>query len=242
MLPRVIDATSRTGHLKTQANCEPESVVLLHGLGRGPWSLKLLELRLWRAGFEVHNLRYSSRAHSIDEIVIEVHEQYHKCCTTSNNKTHFVTHSLGALVARAYLAKNMPVKLGRLVMLAPPNGGSEIVDHFRKWLVFRILLGPIAPQLGTGPNDLPARLPIPNCDIGVIAGNLWINPLGLFAPSLPHDGSISVNRTYLKGMKDHIVVQQTHSLIMNSTGVTEEIISFLRNGTFKRSLGLTFAA
>jgi triacylglycerol esterase/lipase EstA (alpha/beta hydrolase family) len=158
--------------------------------------MKLLERRLSDAGYRVHNLGYPRRADSIEKIVAEVYSQYLECCHQDGGRIHFVTHSLGALVIRAYLAEHPPAKLGRIVMLAPPNGGSEIVDRFRGRRLFRALLGPMAAQLGTGPEDLPARLPVPNCDAGVIAGNRWINPVGPLVLPPPHDGTVSVNRVH----------------------------------------------
>ena len=64
----------------------------------------------------------------------------------------------------------------------------------------------MAPRLGTGPEDLPARLPVPACDVGIIAGDRWLNPLGPLVLSAPHDGTVSVDQTRLPGMKDHLVV------------------------------------
>jgi pimeloyl-ACP methyl ester carboxylesterase len=196
--------------------------------------MKLLERRLSDAGYRVHNLGYPRRADSIEEIVAEVHSRYLECCHQGGGRIHFVAHSLGALVIRAYLAEHPPANLGRIVMLAPPNGGSEIVDRFRSWRLFHALLGPMAPQLGTGPEDLPARLPVPNCDVGIIAGDRWINPVGSFVLPPPHDGTVSVSRTHLAGMKDHLVVPHTHTFIMNSGRVAREIIHFLRHGLFER--------
>jgi pimeloyl-ACP methyl ester carboxylesterase len=196
--------------------------------------MKLLEQRLSRAGYRVHNLAYPRRADSIEEIVADLHSRYLECCQLQGGRIHFVTHSLGALVLWAYLVEHPPAKIGRIVMLAPPNGGSEIVDRFGDWWLFRAFLGPMAPQLGTGSEDLPARLPVLDCDVGVIAGDRWINPLGLFLLPPPHDGTVSVNRTRLAGMKDHLVLPHTHSFIMNSSRTAREIIHFLRHGLFDR--------
>ena len=119
-------------------------------------------------------------------------------------------------------------------MLAPPNGGSEIVDRFGGWRLFRSLLGPLTPQLGTGPDDLPALLPQPTCEFGVIAGSHWINPAGpLFLPS-PHDGTVSVRQTRLAGMQDHLVVPRNHTFIMDSPQVVRQVIHFLGHGNFER--------
>jgi len=215
----------------------PDTVVLLHGLGRGPWAMKLLERRLFNAGYRVHNLGYSRRADSIEAIVAEFRGSYLECCGEETGPVHFVTHSLGGLVVRAYLAEHPPAVLGRMVMLAPPNGGSAIVDHFRDWGFLRAAMGPLAPQLGTGPEDLPARLPIPDTEVGIIAGDRWINPVGPFVLPAPHDGTVSVDRTRLPGMKDHLIVPHTHTFIMNSARVAREVVHFLRHGLFERSVG-----
>jgi len=195
--------------------------------------MKLLEVRLRNAGYQVHNLAYPRRVDSIEEIVESLHASYLECCNERAGRLHFVTHSLGGLVARAYIEEHPPPNLGRVVMLAPPNGGSEIVDQFRDWEVFGAVLGPLAPQLGTGPVDLPARLGVPRCEIGIIAGDRWVNPLGPIFLTEPHDGTVSVDRTYLPGMKDHLVVPHTHTFIMNSSRVAREIVHFLRSGQFE---------
>lgn len=225
-----------SGLPSAQAEPGSETVVLLHGLGRGPWVMKRLEQRLEDAGYRVHNLGYESRSGAIEDIVAEVHVQFRDCCAeASDGEVHFVTYSLGGLVLRAYLAEHRPPNLGRSVMLAPPNGGSEIVDRFgdKEW--FGDLLGPLAPQLGTGPDDLPARLPPPDFELGVIAGDHWVNLVGRLVLPPPHDGTVSVQQTAVAGMRDHLVVPFTHTFIVNSKQVTREVIHFLRHGKFERA-------
>lgn len=209
-----------------------ETVVLLHGLGRGAWSMTGLARRLARTGYRVHNLGYPRRADSIETAVSVVQRQFIESGLRPGSRLNFVTHSFGGLVLRAYLKDNTPPNLGRIVMLAPPNGGSQIVDRFGKYPFFGWLLGPLTPRLGTSPGDLPARLPVPPCEFGVIAGSRWINPLGpLFLPA-PHDGTIPVRQTRLAGMGDHLVVPRNHTFIMDSAEVVRQVIHFLQNGYF----------
>lgn len=214
-----------------------ETVVLLHGLGRGAWSMNPLGRRLAQAGYRVHNLGYPRRADSIETVIAKVQRSFNECHTQESSTIHFVTHSFGGLVLRAFLSEHKPLSIGRAVMLAPPNGGSEIVDRFGGWHLFGSLLGPLTPCLGTGQQDLPALLPPPDCEFGVIAGSHWINPIGPLFLSPPHDGIVSVRQTRLAGMRDHLVVPHNHTFLMDSPQVAQQVIHFLRHGSFERPAG-----
>ena len=211
---------------------EGESVVLLHGLGRGPWALKILEWRLSNMGYAVHNLGYNSRSNSLDEITEELVGQIRTCCSKPE-QLHFVSHSLGGLVLRSLLAEHKIPNAGRAVLLAPPNQGSEIVDQLRRYPWFRSLLGPIAPKLGTRSQDLPKTLPQLEIPYGVIAGDRWINPLGAWLLEKPHDGTVRVEQTKLAGMDDHIVVPHNHTFIMNASIVAKQVHAFFSDGRFR---------
>lgn len=214
-----------------------DAVVLLHGLGRGAWSMRPLAGRLAQAGFRVHNLGYPRRADSIETVTAVLQPLFNGCCTQDARRVHFVTHSFGGLVLRSFLSGHPPPNLGRAVMLAPPNRGSQIVDRFGGWRLFRSLMGPLTPRLGTGPGDLPALLPAPECEFGVIAGSRWINPLGPLCLPSPHDGTVSVSQTRLAGMRDHLVVARNHTFMMDSPQVAQQVIHFLNHGKFERPAG-----
>lgn len=208
------------------------AVVLLHGLARGRWSLALLGRRLSKAGFRVHNLGYPSRPQSLDEAVDAVDEQLRRRGLAGNRRLNWVTFSLGGLVARSYLYSHRPAGRDRLVMMAPPNQGTKIVDSIGHLRLFRLAFGDLAAELGTGSDSLPSRLETPQAEIGVIAGSRGINPLGRWLLNSDHDGTVTVDSTRLPGLADHLVLPHTHSFMMNAPRVAAETVHFLRYGRF----------
>ncbi len=145
---------------------------------------------------------------------------------------HFVGHSLGGILIRAYLAEDSPDRVGRVVMLAPPNHGSELVDALGDSALFRWALGPSGQVLGTDRNSLPNRLPPPAVEVGVIAGTGSVNPIGSLVIPREDDGTVSVSSTRLEGMTDFLVVPSSHAFIMQSEKVAAQVVHFLRHGRF----------
>ncbi len=215
------------------ADSAPEAVILLHGLARTDRSMRPLEEHLSAAGFRVHNLRYPSTDLTPEELVVHLHAQISGCCADAA-RLHFVTHSLGGILVRAYLADHPSPNLGRVVMLAPPNHGSELADVLGDSKLFQAALGPTAAQLGTDPDSLPNRLPPPRFELGVIAGTRSVNPVsGLVIPG-ESDGTVSVESTRLAGMTDFIAVPLSHTFIMHSDLIAGYVVEFLRHGRFLR--------
>ena len=192
-----------------------------------------MEAALVRAGYRVWNIDYPSRSAAIAPLSESVVGPSIAGCRRDGATTiHFVTHSLGGILVRSYLAQHTVPELGRVVMLAPPNQGSEVVDRLgRRWL-FQAINGPAGGELGTGGDALPNRLgPVKFC-LGVIAGNRslnWIN--SRFIPGRD-DGKVSVERTQIAGMTDHLVLPTTHPFIMKNRRVIRQTIQFLRTGAF----------
>lgn len=193
--------------------------------------MRPLERRLLGEGYRVHNLGYPSLRAEPRALVEHVAGSVARLCE-GTRRLHFVTHSLGGILTRALLAESRPESLGRVVMLAPPNRGSEYVDHLGRWPLFEPLLGPTATHLGTAPGSLPNRLPPPDFELGVIAGTGSLNPFSRAVLEGPHDGTVRVDSTRLDGMRDFIALPVSHTFIMRSREVARQVLCFLRDGRF----------
>jgi pimeloyl-ACP methyl ester carboxylesterase len=216
-----------------------ECVVLLHGLARGSGSFWLVEKALRKQGYVVVNADYPSTTTTIAHLANYVGVAVEKC---GSWRTHFVTHSMGGILARYWLASHRLPNLGRVVMLGPPNHGSEIVDAFSDMQAFAWINGPAGLELGTGPDAVPRRLPKPDYSIGIIAGDTSINPVFNSILAEPNDGKVTVRSTKLDDADDHIVVHATHTFMMFNPIVVVEILNFLANGAFNRTLTLRTAS
>lgn len=209
-----------------------ECVVLLHGLTRTGQSMKSLEFALKNASYRVVNARYPSTQKPIEQLTSYVGKAVQKCGT---DRVHFVTHSMGGILARAWLRENRPANLGHVVMLAPPNQGSEVVDALGKREFFGVV-GPAAKELGTEADSLPRALGPANFSLGVIAGDKPSNRLFSSTLKGPNDGTVTVASTKLKGMSDHITLHVGHTFMMNNAVVIAQVLTFLRKGSFDHGL------
>jgi len=213
-----------------------ECVFVVHGLGRSCNSMMLMTHHLKKAGFQVISFSYDSRHISIESAVQKleaaVFNELHKVSAPA--KLHFVTHSLGGILTRKMLESEAPAQLGRVVMLSPPNQGSELTDKLGKIGLYKIVTGPAGLELGTGKDSYPNNLGVVNFPLGIITGDRSLNPLySCFIPG-KDDGKVSVESAKVSGMSDFLVVHSSHTWIMNKKVVRKQVVNFLRNGYFEK--------
>ncbi|QYJ84918.1 alpha/beta hydrolase [Shewanella mesophila] len=211
-----------------------EYVILLHGLARTERSLSKLAIAIEKHGYRCINHSYPSTKHDIATLAeVAVAEALSLCGDAT--KIHFVTHSMGGILVRQYLSRRPIKNLARVVMLGPPNRGSEVVDTLRNVPGFKLINGPAGTQLGTEEMSVPNSLGRANFELGIIAGTRSINLLLSTMLPGPNDGKVSVERTKLAGMKDHIALPVTHPLMMNNALVIEQTVHFLKYGVFNHN-------
>lgn len=197
-----------------------EIVSLVHGFLANRTMLSLLAHRLGRRGYQPRPWGYWNMCCSIlvhaERYAAEL-ERYD--ADPAVGTLHLVTHSMGGIVARAALERYRPRKLGRFVMLAPPNRGSFVataaVGAFGRF--FR----PVA-ELTTAPDSLVNSLAAPwGVEIGVIAAG--------------HDALVAASSTDPGVPHDHVTIPCLHSSLLFRRDAAELVADFLATGSFPDS-------
>lgn len=215
-------------------NGSKENVILLHGLARTKFSMARLATELAN-DYHLINHTYPSRKYSIEELArLAIKPALARC--NKNQPVHFVTHSLGGILVRQYLSEHDIPNLGHVVMLGPPNHGSEIVDFFKQSPFLQTLFyaanGPAGKQLGTDQTSKPNSLGEVKFPLGVVAGNKSFNLLlSMFLPT-EGDGKVTVESSKVQGMIDHLILPVDHTFMMRDPTVIRQVKAFLQNGFF----------
>lgn len=216
--------------VSTSSSC----AIVLHGLGRTSDSMDKIAQALGEAGYKVWNDSYPSRDKPINELAQAAIEPAVEFCQDNNIKSiNFVTHSLGGILVRYYLQDHEIKNLNRVVMLSPPNKGSEIVDQLKELKIYQFITGPVGQELGTDESSLPNQLKPIKGEIGIIIGNSTSDPWFSWLIPGEDDGKVSVASSKLSEMKDFLIVDHGHTFIMRKDDVIDQILYFLDEGTFE---------
>jgi hypothetical protein len=188
-----------------------------------------------RRGYRVRNIGYPSRRAGILAHAERVGLAL--AALPDDGPLHAVTHSMGGIVLRAALAGGWvaPERIGRVVMLAPPNLGSELADWLSRTPLLRLAVGPAGAELRTGESGILGALPPVSCELGIIAGAASRRTLAASLFGGPNDGKVSVARARVDGMRDLLVVPRGHTFMMNAPEVIAQTFHFLEHGGFDQS-------
>lgn len=211
-------------------------VILLHGLWRTELSMKWLQWELEEAGFATANPTYPSLRYPIEELARRgVGQGLRECAPHQAAEIHFVTHSLGGILVRQYLTRADIPGLSRVVMLGPPNQGSQAADYVYSLEFLRPLTPDAIEQLGTGERSVPHRLGPVDFELGIIAGTANRGGPLPGTPAQASDGTVAVEETVVPGMLDFIELPVGHTFMMWSPAVRDQVLHFLREGRFDHS-------
>lgn len=214
---------------------QDECVILLHGLGRTHRSMSRIDSALRHAGYTTANIDYPSQSYTIEVLAkTAIPEGLRQCRERNAARIHFVTHSMGGLLVRYFLEGTEVKELGRVVMLGPPNQGSEVADIMAGIAIYERVNGPAGAQLVTGPEGIAARLGPVKFPLGVITGNEQTAFDSVLARQIPgeNDGKVAVERARVEGMSDFLVLPVTHTFMIQNDVVIGQTLNFLRYGTF----------
>ncbi len=210
-----------------------EQVVLLHGIARSSSHMDDLEKFLEEKGYSVINMDYPSTEYNLEQLAAIVADNLADTMK-ADQPVHFVGYSMGGIVIRAVLNKYRPDNLGRVVQLASPNGGSEVADFLKGNFLYEKFYGPAGSQLTTvnaGIEDLMGEV---DYELGVLAGTFTIDPVSSSIIPGDDDGKVSVESTKVDGMKEHRLVNASHTFFPQNSEVLELTARFLEAGSFRR--------
>lgn len=209
----------------------PATVVTVHGLYMTGHDMFVLRMRLRKAGFATAHFSYRTVKRGIEANASELNGFLRRLDAPL---VHLVGHSLGGLVIRRLLADFPEQRPGRVVTLGTPHNGSLIARRMQdaalgRWLLGRSREGALLGGLPPWPEGR---------ELGVIAGTVSVGA-SLLIPGMvrqlprPNDGTVAVAETRLEGLADHICLPVSHTALLFSRPVADQVVAFLRDGHFR---------
>lgn len=212
-----------------------DCVILLHGIGRSHRSMLSLASMLKSKNYIVVNEDYPSTHETIESIANQyIPLMIHQCLINHSAHINFITHSMGGIVLREYLQNHDVPQLSHIVMLGPPNHGSQLADLLHNNLLYKFITGPAGQELTTYKTSMPNTLGNLNhqYQVGVIAGNFGLIPFNNYIFHEASDGKVAVSSTKMNSMQDFIVLHVSHTFMMGNALVQQQILNFLHDGKF----------
>ena len=208
-------------------------VVMIHGIVRSSGCFRAMEPELQQAGFTTLGFDYPSTRVSIPDCAGYLRQFLESL--EGVEEIHFVVHSMGGLVVRAYLMGAPDPRIRRMVMLGVPNLGARMANHVKDLMLFKAIYGPAGQQLVEEAAGLIPTLPTPEFEFAVIAGARGTP--GGFNPLIPgdDDGTVSVSATRLPGAADFMTVPVLHSFLMSDPATIAASRRFLETGALRES-------
>jgi pimeloyl-ACP methyl ester carboxylesterase len=203
-------------------------VVLVHGLWNRGWMMAPMARRLRAHGHRVRVFSYPTRAAGLDHHADALHAFTGRGSPTE--AMHFVGHSMGGLVILNMLRRYDDLPPGRVVLMGTPVKGSAVVRRLAKLPGQDFIFGKSLEHLMQGYQHSPEGR-----ETGMIRGT---RPFGLGQIAgrqpEPNDGSVRVSETELEGLGDTIELEVTHSGMLVSKQVVEQVECFLATGRFRK--------
>ncbi|NMR24654.1 alpha/beta fold hydrolase [Pseudoalteromonas sp. NEC-BIFX-2020_015] len=194
-----------------------QQVVVLHGLYMSGFVMRPLCSRLKKSGLDILNLSYNTLSPDRDAIFAQID------AFIDNKNTALVCHSMGGLVARAYLEANsyQSQNVKKVITLGTPHKGSHIAEQMQQ-KGFEAFLKNSVEFLLSKNGDWPF-----NAKLYSIAGDLPIGLMPLIAKGSQSDGTVLLDETKLNGMAEHKVFHLSHTGMIYSRQVMKYIVGLL---------------
>jgi len=210
------------------------TVIVLHGLGEGRRSMRpLVDVLRNNLDATVLSFGYASTSTGIDDhgrSLAAVIKGLPAADTIS-----FVGHSMGNLVVRRWMGlatKDDLARVHRMVMLGPPNQGSELAQMVAKISVLAALSNGAARELVLDWHRISQDLAVPPCPFGIVAGGKGDDRGYSSFLAGDDDAVVRVEETRLPGADDFLLLPVHHAAMMRNVAVQQATAAFLKTGRF----------